>query len=159
MKDVKSISDQRKHYMKLTGVNNNIKTTVSTLLFLLANISLGIIGTFWLRIESRRSQIALQMAVGASRSKVKYTYVLEAVFLLLIASVIGLILAINIQATGILENFGLPMVLSNMKTSTYQLFINYLSSLLILMFIIILSVWYPAHRASKISPALALKSE
>ena len=160
--DIKPLSDQRTHYMGMTGTLNKIKSTLSVLLFLIINISLGIMGTFWLRIESRRSEIGLQMALGASRKRIKKTYIIEAIFLLLIASIIGFILAINIQATGVLDNFGLPMISGNrqyMEILDYQILVNYLLSLLLLIIIIVISVWYPSQKASKISPASVLRGE
>ena len=160
--DITSIGDRRTDYLKMTGASNNIKSTLSILSFLLVNISLGIIGTFWLRIQSRRSEIGLQMAVGASRKRIRKTYILEAIFLLLIASIIGFVVAINIQATGILNNFGLPMISGNrqyMDVASYQVFVNYLLTLLLLAIIITISVWYPSQKASKISPASVLRGE
>lgn len=158
--DITPLSDSRTYYTQMTGDDSNLKSTYTILLFLLINIALGIIGTFWLRTESRRSEIGLQMALGASRNRIKKTYLAEAIFLLLIASIVGLILSINIQITGVFNQLNLPMISKyDSQISTLQIFINYLLSLIVLSVIIIVSVWYPSQKASKVSPASVLKGE
>lgn len=160
--DITPFSENRSDYMKWTGYENSIKSTFSILAFLVINIFLGIIGTFWLRTQSRSSEIGLQMALGASRTRIKYTYMTEALVLLFIASIIGFILAINIQETGIFENLGLPMISGRSKNAQApisQIFINYFITLITLAVIIVIGVWYPSRKASKVSPASVLRGE
>ncbi len=46
---------------------NEWKTQLCVLGFLLLNIFLGVIGTFWFRTQQRRKEVALRMALGSSR--------------------------------------------------------------------------------------------
>lgn len=46
---------------------NEWKTQLCVLGFLLLNIFLGVIGTFWFRTQQRRKEVALRLALGSSR--------------------------------------------------------------------------------------------
>lgn len=159
--DIEPTSNIRENYMKWNGYDNSLKSTFSITAFLVINIFLGIIGTFWLRTQSRKGEIGLQMALGASRNKIRNMYVVESLIILFIASLIGTILAVNIMATGAFDNLGLPMMqnteLKDAKIS--QFIIDYLLTFGLLAIITSIAVWYPSQRASKTSPALVLRSE
>lgn len=159
--DIISSSKNREQYMHWTGNSNEIKSIGSVSVFLLVNIFLGVIGTFWLRIQSRRSEIGLQMAMGASRKKIKLFYSLESLSLLFIASIIGFVVAVNILATGIIDSIGISGISSDMieKLDYLQMLIDYLITFGVLAIITLIAVWIPSSVASKISPALVLRSE
>ncbi len=146
--NVKPVTDDKEQYFKAS--DNILKSTISVSLFLLVNIFLGIIGTFWLRTQSRRSEIALQMALGANKYKVRQTYILEAILLLFIASILGVIISGNILSTevSIFEDI-----------SFLRLFIDYASTFGVLLAITVLAVWYPSQNASKVRPATVLREE
>ena len=157
--DIQPTSKNKEEY--LADQYTDIKSIAAISAFLLINIFLGVIGTFWLRIQSRRSEIGLQMALGASRNKIKMFYSLEALSLLFIASIFGFIVATNVLATGIVENIGIDGLSSaTMKDSDIlQMIIDYLITFGILAIICLIGVWIPSSKASKISPALVLRSE
>lgn len=159
--NVTSFDKSRENYMGWMGFSNGLKSTFSVTSFLLINIFLGIIGTFWLRTQSRRGEIALRMALGSSKKRVRYIYILEAIALLFIASILGTILSVNVLATGVLDNIGLPMLESDSlkDLSAIQLLADYLITFGILALITVLAVWYPSQRASKVRPAVVLREE
>lgn len=154
-------SSVQKNYMTWTGASNGLKSVFSVISFLLINIFLGIIGTFWLRTQSRRGEIALQMALGASRRKVRLTYILEAVLLLFLASILGTILAVNLLAAEVFENVGFAMFNDNSQKvlSIGRFLVDYLMTFGTLFLIIILAVWYPSILASRVRPAVVLREE
>ena len=158
---ITSLDKSRENYMGWMGFSNGLKSTFSVTSFLLINIFLGIIGTFWLRTQSRRGEIALRMALGSSKKKVRQTYILEAIVLLFIASILGVILSVNILATGALNNIGLPMVEGDSlkDLSLIQLLTDYLLTFGMLTVVTVLAVWYPSQKASRVHPAVVLREE
>lgn len=158
---IESLDLARTSQMKWGGYDNGLKSTFSITAFLVINIFLGIIGTFWLRTQSRRSEIGLQMALGASRARIRNTYILESLIILFISSLIGTLLAVNIMATGAFDNLGLPMVqvIQLKDISTSQFIIDYLLTFGVLTIITVFAVWYPSQRASGTKPAIVLRSE
>jgi putative ABC transport system permease protein len=101
------------------------------------------------------------MALGSSKKRVRYIYILEAIALLFIASILGTILSVNVLATGVLDNIGLPMLESDSlkDLSAIQLLADYLITFGILALITVLAVWHPSQRASKVRPAVVLREE
>lgn len=155
------IHKQRKSYMQWTGADAKLKSVFSISAFILVNIFLGAVGTFWLRTQSRTKEIGLQMALGASKKRIKLQYILEGLLILFAVSLVGTIVTVNILATGVMDNLGIPFMKGQtMEAFTFsRLFIDYLLTTFLLAVIITLAVWYPARKAAKVSPAVVLREE
>jgi len=157
---ITSIEDGRKNYMEWTGFDNDLKSIYSISVFLIINIFLGIIGAFWFRTQSRRSEIGLRIAIGSSKNEVKSMFIKEAVLLLFLASVAAAILCINITIIDVLKNVGIPETDPNDGLSdTTSYIVNYGFTFLFLAIIAIIAVWYPTRSAAKTQPAEALRDE
>ncbi|MFV0537838.1 MAG: ABC transporter permease [Dysgonomonas sp.] len=158
---ITSFDKIRDRYMKqFSHYDRNFKSIMSITAFLLVNIFLGIIGTFWFRTQSRRNEIGLRIAMGASKFSVKSMFVKETLLLLLVASLIASIICLNISLVDILKIISLPSIDREKFGVGYeQYLINYFLTFTILATIAIFAVWYPANKASKIQPATALKDE
>ena len=159
LSSVTPLSDQRKSYMDWNGYSNEFKSIYSITTFLIINIFLGIIGTFWFRIQSRRSEIGLRIALGSTKSNVKRMFLGEVTALLFIASVVATILCVNIAATDLLKDIGVPIPRREDSTDAIQHIINYTITFLFLLVTACIAVWYPAKKASDIQPTEALRSE
>lgn len=160
LSSVTSINDLREDYMKWTGYDNNFKSILSISTFLLINIFLAVVGTFWFRTQTRRNEIGLRIALGSSRANIQKTFITETVLLILFASIIATIISINVSLANILKDIGVPSVARSEDEIWFgQYIINYCITLLILIIISIAAVWYPSRKASKIQPASALKDE
>jgi len=154
------LEKDREDYMNFTGYSGEFKSVFSITLFLIINIFLGIIGTFWFRTQSRRGEIGLRVAMGSSRANVQRMFIGETLLLLFLASIIAAVICINISLADILKNINVPMVSSNIKqVAAVRYLINYGFTFLFLALIAILAVWYPAKKASEIPPAEALHDE
>lgn len=157
---VSSFEDMRDRYMSWMGHTNNLKNVFSITGFLLVNIFLGVIGTFWFRVQSRRNEIGLRIALGASKRKVRNLFVNETLFLILLASIVASIICVNLSMTDIIRDTGLPTPsVSKEEMPVSQYFINYAITFVVLASIACFAVWYPAKKASDIQPAEALRSE
>lgn len=160
LSSVTSISDLRKEFMKWNKYDNNFKSIFSISSFLFINIFLAVVGTFWFRIQTRRNEIGLRVAVGSTRMNIKALFILETLFLLLLASLIATPICINIALADILRDIGVPSIdRGEEPIQISQYVINYLFTAFILITISISAVLYPSWRASRIQPAEALRDE
>ena len=118
--------------------------------FLLVNIFLGRLGTFWFRTQQRKSEIALHKAHGATNSMVFTRLLSEGWLLLLIITPIALIIDLNL-AHAELNSW------RNGTTLEWDrlLFCGGISFALIALMIAI-GIGIPARKAMKIDPAEAL---
>lgn len=160
LSSVTSISDLRKDFMKWNKYDNNFKSIFSISSFLFINIFLAVVGTFWFRIQTRRNEIGLRVAVGSTRMNIKTLFIFETLILLLLASLIATPICINIALADILRDIGVPSIdRGEEPIQISQYVINYLFTAFILITISISAVLYPSWMASRIQPAEALRDE
>ena len=91
--DITPLSDVRTAYE--TDSVNELNTQFCIIFFLLLNIFLGIIGTFWFRTQHRRAEIALRMALGSTRWGICGRLMGEGVLLLLISAIPALVVGVE----------------------------------------------------------------
>lgn len=128
--------------------------------FLVVNIFLGMIGTFWFRSQTRRSEIGLRMAIGSSRKKIQSLMVLETLVIVFLATLVGMVLAANLNKGDLLSSIGMPMEHWQADKFPIQRYlINYLLTFGFLAIISVAAVWYPARQAAKTQPAETLHEE
>lgn len=160
LSSVTSIEEDRDNYMDWTGYSNNFKSIYSISTFLIVNIFLGIVGTFWFRVQSRRSEIGLRIAMGSTKNGVKRIFISETFLLLFLASLVAAVICVNISIGDILKDINVPVPeRGEEKVRVVQHFINYAITFVFLAAITFVAVWYPARKAAKTQPAEALKDE
>jgi putative ABC transport system permease protein len=143
-----------------SGYTGNSQSVYSISVFLIANIFIGIVGTFWFRTQSRKSDIGLRIALGSTKAGIRNLFIGETLVILLLASIIATIVCINITMVDILEDIGVPVVEeTGGKRNISRYLINYGITFASLAIIAVIAVWYPARKASMIQPAEALKDE
>lgn len=160
LSSVRSLEEYREEYMGWMQYSDNFKSIYSISAFLVINIFLGIVGTFWFRIQSRRSAIGLRIAMGASKKNVRSMFIGETIILLFIASLIAASICINITMADILKDIGIPAINREWEDVEFsQYFIDFGITFIFLAVIATLAVWLPAQKASNIQPAEALRDE
>lgn len=82
------VSDMQKRFMKITGGEGDMKMNIALSLFALGCIFLGMVGCFWIRANTRRSEIGLMRSVGASRKRVISQFLAETVILVTLAYIV-----------------------------------------------------------------------
>ena len=131
---------------------NEAKTQLCVLGFLLLNIFLGVIGTFWFRTQQRRKEVALRMAMGCSRRGVFFRLMGEGVLLLSVAAVPALLIAFNVGIAELVD-------ISKMQFTFERFLIAAVFTWLLMAVMIVVGIWYPAYKAMKLQPAEALHDE
>ena len=137
--------------MELDDVNE-ARTQLCVIGFLLLNIFLGVIGTFWFRTQHRRSEIALRMAFGSTRSGVFGRLVDEGLLLLTLAAVPAVFIAFNVGMAELVDVERMPF-----DAVRFVVAIGVTWALMSVM--VVLGIWYPARRAMRVQPAEALHDE
>ena len=157
---VVSVKEMKAQYDSNWGARNQINSTFAITLFLVVNIFLGILGSFWFRTQSRRSELGLRIALGSSKRKVQGMVILETMMLLFIASIIGTIICLNFGSTETLQSLGIPALNKEAwGIGKEQNVINFAITFTFLAIVSVIAVWYPAKQASSIQPAEALRDE
>ncbi len=141
-------------YDKVTGISKYVSIITSVLAFFLFIVFLGILGTFWFQMESRRSEIGLRMALGSSRKGVLRYIFSESMIMYAMAFLPAFIVCIKLVRFDITYTFN-----DGMDYTWTRFWITQLFSVVIMIGIISLGVLLPARRASKMHPVEALRDE
>ena len=121
--------------------------------FLLLNIFLGLLGTFWFRTQQRRSEIALHKAHGATSRAIFHRLLGEGWLLLLLVTPVALIIDYN------LAHLELNSWRNNTTLEWDRLMLCALISFLLIALMIAVGIGIPARKAMKVQPAEALHDE
>lgn len=125
---------------------------------------LGIVSTFWIRTNARRSEIGIMRSVGASRRRIIGQFVTEALLLVTMAFAVALPLIIHLVAA---NDFAQPLKATNEELARYSITFAPLPRFAVITaatyFIIaitaVIAAVIPASRACKTTIANALKEE
>ena len=133
--------------------------TINILLLALTSISLvvggvGIMNIMYVAVVERTFEIGLRKAVGAKSSDIRNQFLFEAIFLTIAGGIVGIIL-------GYLMSLGFSYVISLLGYSL-QFSITMNSIVIAVGFSAVTGIifgYYPAYKASKLSPMEALRKE
>ncbi len=123
--------------------------------FLLLNVFLGLFGTFWFRTQQRVGEIAIRKTMGATKWDVFRRLMGEGLLLLLIVTPF----AFGIDC--LLTYFGLNMQYEGdtLPVAISRAAMCAAGAAVLVGLMIIAGIWFPASRAEKIDPAVALMDE
>lgn len=149
--EIRSFKDIRRNYQQ--AWSNDLRNYVMGMGFLLLNIFLGLLGTFWFRTQQRRSEIALHKAHGASDINVFIRLVSEGLLLLLLVTPIAFIIDYN------LANMELNSWCNGTTLEWGRLLLCAAISFVLIGLMIAIGISIPARKAMKVQPAEALHDE
>ena len=149
--NVRSFDDIRYHFQK--GSTDNLRSNLVGMAFLLINIFLGLLGTFWFRTQQRRGEIALHKVHGATNGAVFSRLITEGVLLLLLVTPIAVALDI------LLAHFELNSWHNGTTLEWPRLALCAAMTFGIIALMIVVGIWYPARKAMHVQPAEALHAE
>lgn len=150
--DIRSYEDQKIERDAAEGITPYIRGAKLIVIFFVFNVFIGLMGTFWFRTRHRRSEIALRMAMGSSRFKVRGLLLGEGLLLLIIAAIPALIICMNM--------FLADITFTEQTDATWERFaITTITVFVFMAFMVIAGIWYPVSKAMKVQPAEALHDE
>ncbi len=134
------------------GSVTETRNVIICALFLLVNIFLGILGTFWFRTQQRNREIALRMVSGATRIDIFRRIVGEGEVLLLLVTPIAIVIDYLLTIFEFTSWYDGYFEIKHFCTS-------FLVAWILMALMIAVGIYFPARRAMAISPAAAMKSE
>lgn len=150
--DIISYKEQKIERDAAEGITPYIRSARLIVIFFVFNVFIGLMGTFWFRTRHRRSEIALRMAMGSSRSKIRGQLLGEGLLLLVIAAIPAIVICMNMVLADVTFTEATDASWERFMICTLVVF-----CLMALM--VIIGIWYPASKAMKVQPAEALHDE
>lgn len=151
LSNLQSVADIRETVQKSFEIE--VLKQISTMAFLLLLVFLGILGTYWFRTQERVPEIAIRMTAGAGRSDIFRRLLSEGMILMAISAAIAMIFATLIIKKDLLTE------LEDMNLSDEIYYYGMLLTVAVLAVIVFLGIYFPARKAMKINPAMALKDK
>ncbi|RHJ92427.1 multidrug ABC transporter substrate-binding protein [Bacteroides sp. AM07-16] len=138
--------------IQLSGKERDMSNKFSLMLFMLINVFFGIIGTFWLRMQNRRGEIGLRMALGAHRITLQQYMYAEGLCLLAFSLPLVLLFGVNLLMTDYIDTY-------RQSLSVARVLVTLGATYLLMGGMIILGIWFPVRQAVRMAPADALHYE
>lgn len=157
--DVIPYDEQQLQFEVMSGDTDKVNTQTVVVLFLLVNVFLGLIGTFWFRTRRRRGEIALRLAMGSTKGQIFRLLTGEGLLLLTLITIPAMIICYNV---GIAElKIGRTDLISTwpVEWSFIRFLLGSLGAWILIAFMVVTGIWFPARQAMKIQPAEALHEE
>ena len=157
--DAVPYTEQQLQFEVMNGDTDKVNSQAIVVLFLLVNVFLGLIGTFWFRTRRRRSEIALRLAMGSTKNQVFRLLAGEGLLLLALVTLPAMIICYNI---GIAEfTIGRTELISTwpVEWSFVRFLLGSLGAWFLIALMVMVGIWFPARQAMKIQPAEALHEE
>lgn len=136
------------------GHYRDLKMMMIGMGFLLVNIFLGLLGTFWFRTQQRVPDIAIRMVSGATRANVFRLLMGEGLILLSIVTPLAVLIDVNLAHAEISTWYWV-----NGFFSWGRVLMCAAVSYVLLAVMIVAGIAIPAYRAMHITPATALRDE
>ena len=136
----------------LKGRMDNQKKKTALVVFMLVNIFFGIIGTFWLRTQSRRAEIGLRAALGASKQSLQLQLYLEGLVLLALTIPLTLIFIGNMLLADLPDTYRLDY-------TWWRFVFPVIGSYILLSAMILVGISFPARKIARMNPAETLHYE
>ena len=157
--DAAPYTEQQLQFEVMNGDTDKVNSQAVVVLFLLVNVFLGLIGTFWFRTRRRRSEIALRMTMGSTRGGVFRLLIGEGLLLLALVTLPAMVVCYNV---GMAEfTIGRTSLISTwpIEWSVIRFLAGSLGAWLLIALMVVIGIWFPARQAMKIEPAEALHEE
>lgn len=157
--DVVPYTEQQYQFEVMKGDVDKVNTQTVVVVFLLVNVFLGLIGTFWFRTRRRRNEIALRLAMGSTKKQIFCLLMGEGLLLLTLVTLPAMIVCYNV---GIAEfTMGHTELITTwpVKWSFLRFLLGSLGAWLLIALMVVIGIWFPARQAIKIQPAEALHEE
>lgn len=137
-----------------TEYDKEMRNHIVIMLFLMASIFLGLLGTFWFRTQQRVSEIAIRKVNGATSGMIFRRLIGEGILLLTIATPPA------VACDWLITHYELNQWIWGWDFFEPARFtVTVVATYLLMALMITLGIWFPARKAMKTEPAIALKDE
>lgn len=157
---VTTLNDRLSQLKQIVGTLNTAGLVI--LLILLVVIMIGITNTFRMIMYERIREIGTMRALGMQRPVVRNLFLLEALFLALGGTIIGLVASGIVMGLLHLINWGLNTPLFLLLKDGHMTFdlraAQLIGNILIVAILSLLAAYLPARRAARLNPADALRT-
>jgi putative ABC transport system permease protein len=150
MLNIRSFDDIRTRYIRADV--DETKMYLAGVFFLLINIFLGIVGTFFFRTQHRLGEMGLRIALGSTTRNLRSLLIGEGLLILLFAFVPASIIALNL---GLQE---IPNV-EIMPFTAVRFFLCQGITFALIALMITIGIWFPSRKVIALQPAEALRYE
>ncbi|HAS6341796.1 TPA: FtsX-like permease family protein [Vibrio vulnificus] len=114
--------------------------------------ALGVANIMFLSVTERTREIGVRLAIGATQKSILGQFILEGLFLVAVGTALGLLVAYLV--VGLLSSIALPDWLGFPVITGDSI----LWSLLVTLILALLASYFPARRASRLTPVIALSA-
>ncbi|HAS6249697.1 TPA: ABC transporter permease [Vibrio vulnificus] len=114
--------------------------------------ALGVANIMFLSVTERTREIGVRLAIGATQKSILGQFILEGLFLVVVGTALGLLVAYLV--VGLLSSIALPDWLGFPVITGDSI----LWSLLVTLILALLASYFPARRASRLTPVIALSA-
>lgn len=128
-----------------------IRNFAISAIFIMMVIFLGFLGSFWFRTQQRSGEIAIRKVNGATNFDIYKRFFAEGLILLSVPFIFTIPLTYWIITNGFLDEIGLPV------SANIPVIAGLIMTIVILAVLIIAGIYAPAHKATRIDPAITLK--
>ncbi|MCD7923822.1 MAG: hypothetical protein LUI85_03645 [Bacteroides sp.] len=146
-------------YEQWRGDRDRLQTHSFIALFLLVNVFMGIVGTFWYRTRRRRGEIALRIGMGSSRRQVRRLLLGEGLILLTVVTVPAMIICFNIALAEPTVGNSPLIAVWPVEWSILRFLSGTVAAWVLIALMVLFGIWAPATQAMKLQPAEALHEE
>lgn len=160
IRDAQSYQEQLKKQEYGFGVTNIYRMNIALAVFFLINLVLGVTGTFWLQTRSRHEEVGIMMSYGASRRHICRLLMGEGAVLASFAWLVGCLIYLQY---GISEGNWYQQGFADSFYWINDFWLHYgavsLIVYIVIVSVVLLGVYIPAYRISRIQPTDALRDE
>lgn len=138
------------------------RRNLSIALFFLVNLCLGVIGTFWMQTRTRREEVGVMLSYGATPHRIRLLLLGEGTALTTLATFIGCFIYLQYAfSEGLNTGSSLMEAVTPGWVDNFGLHFFFVSLMVyvILLLVVWIGIYIPAHRISSISPTEALRDE
>ncbi len=144
------------------GVTGTYRMNMALALFFLMNLCLGVVGTFWLQTRVRREEVGIILSFGGTPGHIIRLLMGEGIVLTTLSTLIGCMLYLQYAIKeGLYEGNGWGTFQNKYWVSDFLPHFVGVSLIvyLILLVVVLIGIYIPARRISKIPPTEALHDE
>ncbi len=138
-------------------IDRTIRYYVAGMVFMLASVFLGLLGTFWFRTQQRVSESAIRMVNGATRADIFRRLIGEGMLLLTIATIPSIVIDIIICHYELNLDRFVGRIYGHLAWG--RLAITVLATYAVMSLMIVAGIFFPARKAMKVDPAMSLHDD